>query len=193
MRGTTLLTTFVALLALGHPRHADAQPRWRLELAPGAALMTDDLPGSDVGLGFGAEGSLMFRIQPQLGAYAGWNWHRFLGEAPNDERDLEEIGYAFGMRFEHPLGVIGSPAIMIRVGGTWNRLEFENAVDTLDSTSKGLGWEIGGGIAFPMNGRWTLTPAVRYRATNHDVRVGDALVPASLGYALAELGMALNF
>ncbi len=197
MRTRLVFLVTIALVIGALRAEADAQPRLRFEIAPGGALLVDNPPDLDFGLGFGAEASLMYRFGPQWMAYVGVDWHRFIdgtsASIADVDLDLEETGYGFGLRFEPPIGVAGSPAIMLRIGGTWNRLDFLDAESDTRDSGRGLGWEVGGGVAFPVSQRWTLTPAVRYRATNRDFEVGDLVTPATVGYAVAELGIGMNF
>ena len=96
--------TIAALSTLLAVMEADAQQRWAFELRTGADLSTQDVGTADLGTGFGFEGTFHYRFMPHLAAYAGWDWRVF---SPDDafagpDSDLDETGYAFGLRFEHP-------------------------------------------------------------------------------------------
>lgn len=193
MSALRILIAATVLAAWARPEEAAAQQRWTLELSPATGIVTDNPPDFDLRFGFGGEAGLVFRITPEVGLYTGWNWHRFTGDTQDADASVEIAGYAFGVRLEHPIGAAGSPAVMIRLGGSWNHLEFGAGASSEPDSRSGIGWEIGGGLSIPLSSRWTLTPAARYRATRHDVRVGDGTASASLGYALAELGFGLRF
>src|SRR5687767_15147349 len=106
-----MLCGVLALCLISTPSTAQSQDRWVFEIRGGAALATENLNDAELGTGFGFEGTIAYRFQPHLAAYAGWDWHRF----PADESfagssvDVEETGYAFGLAFEHPIGRLASP------------------------------------------------------------------------------------
>jgi len=81
---------------------------------------------------------------------------------------------------------------MIRVGATLNKVEITASDRELADSDEGIGWEIGGGVVFPID-RITVTPGVRFRGIKRDFDVGGTLVPASFGYAIAELGIGFVF
>lgn len=111
---------------------AHTQDRWRFEITGGAAFPTEDAGDASLGSGFGFEGTVGYRVQPHLWACAGWDWHRFTGEASfaGADNDFEETGYALGLQFEHPIGRSEQFALRLRAGGTYNHVE----VETLSAT-----------------------------------------------------------
>lgn len=183
-----------ALLSL--PGSVQAQNRWRLELRGGVAFATEDLGDASLGTGFGFEGTINYRFQPHLWAYAGWDWHRFSSEGSfaGADSDIEETGYAFGLLFEHPLGGPSSPALQLRAGGTYNHMEIENATGNLVADSDhGLGWEAGAGLAFRLDDRWQVAPGVRFRSLSRDLTVGSVATPADLRYLDVGVGFSRSF
>ena len=144
------LLGILALLLIAAPGTIHAQSRWRFEIRGGPAFVTQDLGDAALGTGFGFEGTVGYRFQPHLWAYAGWDWHRFSDEASfaGSENDLEETGYALGLQFEHPIGRSEAVALQLRAGGTYNHVEIENtAGDLVTDSEHGLGWETGAALA----------------------------------------------
>lgn len=175
---------------------ADAQDRWALELRASGALATQDVERENHQNGFGFEGTVRYRFMPHLAVYAGWDWTHFTaGESfAGPDMGLEETGYAFGLRFEHPISGGSRTAGWARVGGTYNHLELEDADGEIVSDSgHGLGWEAGAGIAVPFGGRWSLTPGIRYRSLSRDLEIGGTTNPVDLQYVAFELGIARHF
>jgi opacity protein-like surface antigen len=140
-------------------------------------------------------------LQRHLLAYAGWEWHHFATDnlIASQELDVEETGYTFGLRFEHPLrgesSADGSAlGYWLRAGGTVNHIEIENDDgDIVADTDHGLGWEVGGGLTIPLRDRLALTPGVRYRALSRDLALGQTTRSVSLRYVTATVGLTIAF
>ena len=193
MRRTIIATAALAVLAgTGTVR---AQERWAFEIRGGAGMTTQDFGDADLGTGFGFEGTVRYRIQPHLALYAGWDWYHYSTDESfaGADVDIEDTGYAFGFRFEHPLGT--SPAALwARAGGIYDHAEIEDSDGEIVADSgHGLGWEIGGGLALPIARAWKVTPGVRYRMLSRDIDIGDARTEIDLSYAALELGFSRVF
>jgi hypothetical protein len=65
------LYAMLASLVIAAPGTIEAQDRWQLEIRGGPAWATEDLGAVSLGTGFGFEGSVAYRIQPQVAVYAG--------------------------------------------------------------------------------------------------------------------------
>ena len=174
---------------------AEGQNPWRFELAGGAAFTTQDLGSASLGTGFGLEGTVGYRVQPHLWAYAGWDWHRFTSEeSAAADGDFDETGYAFGLQFEHPLRGSEAVALRLRAGGTYNHIEVENAAgDPVADSDHGLGWEAGAGLAFRLNDRWQVTPGARFRSLSRDLALGGPETSVDLRYIAVEVGFSRRF
>src|SRR5688572_7853594 len=98
------------------PLSADAQDRWSVEITGDSAFATRNLADAALSTGFGFGGSVGYRFLSHVSTYAGWDWHHFRSDTsfagPN--MDFEETGYAFGLRFEHPIKRERVPALMFR-------------------------------------------------------------------------------
>ena len=192
MRRIVGVTTAVALL--GVVGVAGAQSRWSLEAMGGAAFATQKLGGADLGTGVGLEVNGRYRVMPHLAVYAGWDWHHFASDRPliGGDMDVEDTGYAFGLRFEH--AIVSRTAYWLRFGGTANHIELEDTRgDIVFDSGHGLGWEVGGGLAIPMGDRLMLTPGVRYRALSRDVEFGGVAANGELKYVTVGVGLAYRF
>jgi opacity protein-like surface antigen len=189
----------ITLAALGlalATSSAAAQERLAVELRGGADIPTQEISGEELGTGFGFDATLRYRFMPHLAAYAGWDWIRFSPDASfaGADMDIEETGYVFGLRFEHPITGDSGLAGWIRGGGTYDHLELENADgDIIADSGHGLGWEAAAGLAIPVTPRLSVTPGVRYRALDRDVEIGAATTEVELRYIAVELGFALGF
>lgn len=174
---------------------AEGQSRWRFELGGGAAFATEDLGNASLGTGFGFEGTVGYRVQPHLWAYAGWDWHRFPSNVSTvADSDFEETGYVLGLQFEHPIRRSEAIAVRLRAGGTYNHIEVENSVGSLVADSDhGLGWEAGAGLALRLDDRWQVVPGVRFRSLSRDLALGGANTPADLRYVAVEVGFSRRF
>ena len=173
-----------------------AQDRWGFEFRGFGAVGTQDEERETNENGFGFEGNLQYRFLPHMAAYAGWDWSNF---GANDaiagpDMELEETGYVFGLRFEHPFRE-GSPmAGWLRAGATMNHLELENAEGEIVADSgHGLGWEFGAGITLPVSANWVLTPGIRYRTLSRDLQVENRTVPVEMQYMAFEFGFGRRF
>jgi opacity protein-like surface antigen len=184
-----------AALVCAAPATARAQQDWSLEFRGGVAFPTQDLGDADLDTGLGLEGSLARRVMPHLWAYAGWDWFHFDGGQvlAGPGLDVEETGYAFGLRFEHPVAR-SRVAVLVRAGGTYDHIELENdAGDSFGDSGHDLGWEVGGGIVVPIGDAWRLTPGIRYRSLSTSVDVLEVPVDLDLSYVAVDVGVAWRF
>lgn len=183
-------------LAVVFTAPAAAQSPFGFELRGGPSFATRDLGDAALDLGVGFEGTLTFWPMPHTGVYGGWDWHHFGVSDPSflgDEVDVEETGYAFGLRFEHPLGRPGSTAVALRLGGTVNHIEVEDdGGELVTDSGHGLGWEAMAGFAIPLRG-WRVVPSLRFRSLARDLEVDGASTAVELSYFAVEIGFARRF
>jgi opacity protein-like surface antigen len=198
MRLSTLFAVFTSALLLTGP--ATAQDAWELDVRAGASNPTEDLGPDALDTGFGFEATIGYRFLPHLSAYGGWDWRHFEFEPEvsfaGTDAGVEETGYAFGLRFEHPFSRERSDGIAFRVraGATLNHIEIEDddGEEVADS-GHGLGWEGGAGITFPLTDALRLSPVVRYRSLSRDIDIDDVTTEVDLRYIAAELGVTWRF
>lgn len=186
-----------ALLALtiGGSSTLAAQGRVSVELRAGAAVPTADLGDVDLATGFGFEGTVAYRFIEHLALYGGWDWHRFTpsDEPAGSELDVEETGYAFGLRFQHPLGGASGPQVQLRAGGTYNHIEIEEGSEITADSDHGLGWEAGVGLLFGLGDRWLLGPGIRYRSLTRELTADGVTGDVDLRYLTLELAVSRTF
>lgn len=171
------------------------QGRWSVEARGGAAIPAAELGEAELGTGFGFEGTVAYRVMPHLSAYGGWGWTRFATDEPfaGAEADVEETGYAFGLRFVHPIGRTDF-SYMLRAGATFNHIEIEDEDGYIVGDSDhGLGWEAGAGLAFSVNERWTVTPGLRYRMLSRDIGIAGGGISVDLEYLMVDIGVSASF
>ncbi|HEX6644978.1 MAG TPA: outer membrane beta-barrel protein [Gemmatimonadales bacterium] len=189
----------IAATALLVPASLPAQSPFSVEIGGGVAVPVQDFGNADLGTGFGFGANVRYRFQPHFSAYAGWEWHHFSAELAPDELDVEETGYTFGVRYEHPFGSerpagSPSPAVWVRAGGTLAHFEVEDeAGDPAGDTDHGLGWEAGAGISWPITNRIAVTPGVRLRMLKREINMGLGVQDATLSYLAAGVGVVIGF
>ena len=197
-RKQSLASILLAVVALATAGSVEAQERWTLDVRAGAAIPTGHVAGHDLGTGLGLRATVGYRFLPQTAVYADWDWHRFSPEESfaGADVDFEEAGYALGLGFEHPFsGEAGEgPAIQIRVGGTYQRIELEDSRGGLIADSgHGVGWEAGAGIVLQVTERLRLTPGLRYRSLSRPVTIETIRTEVALRYVSADLAMSFSF
>lgn len=196
MSTKTIATGALLIGALIQAPGATAQERWGFEVRASGALGTQDEAREDVQAGLAFEGTLRYRFMEHLSAYAGWDWVHFTAEEfiAGPDMTLEETGYAFGLRFEHPFSDGSRNAWWVRAGGTYDHLELENEEGEIVADSgHGMGVEVGLGLAVSIGRTWSATPGLRYRSLSRDLDVDAATIPVDLRYVTFEIGFAKHF
>jgi hypothetical protein len=181
---------FVVLAAATSP--VNAQSRWSFEARAGAAFADGDFGGADLstGLGFIVAGN--YRVMPHLAVYGGWTWYRFAADDAvlGEDTDIEDTGYAFGLRFAPEY----LPALRpwLQVGGVFDHAEMENGANLTGDSNHTLGWEVGAGLGIPI-GNLTLTPGARYRSFSPEFEMAGLTATTDLAYFAIELGLLFGF
>lgn len=197
-KGLPLAAALVLMASPLSGQDTGSSPRWSFDLQPGAAIPVSEVEGDELGVGFGFGGSFAYRFLDHLSLYAGWDWHRF---APDEllgvqDLDVEETGYVFGLRFDHPFsGEVGSGAsYRLRAGVTLAHIELEDADGEItDDSGHGAGFEVGVGAMFPLGGSWRIGPELRYRSLGREVDVGSGPVDVDLNYLALDVVFSLGF
>lgn len=172
-----------------------AQDRWSLELRPGVNYATEDISDAELGLGFGAELTIAYRLMPHLAAYAGWSYNNFAVDQSfaGPDANFEETGYTFGFQFIHPIGqsVI---KYLVRAGGTYNHIEIENSDgDIIIDSGHGLGWQAEAGLVIPLGEKFSLLPSIRYRSLNRNIDINNLSTSVDLNYVSVGVGLSWSF
>lgn len=177
------------------PPNVVSQDRVSLEFSPGVAVATSDLGDADLGIGFGFEALLAYRVMPHLTAYGGWGWHHFGSEDGfgGADLDVEETGYTFGFRFIHPL-MNRAPRVLLGAGAVYNHIELENDDgDIVEDSGHGFGWQAEAGIAMNAARTWEIIPTIRYRALTREIETAGTSVDVDLNYVTFRVGVRKTF
>lgn len=194
MRGFTITSaSILSVLLLASP--VSAQPRLTAELRVGGNATIDEFAAVDLRSGIGSEIGLGVRVAPDLFVYGAWGWQQHRSKAPvfGATADVEDTGYAFGLRYVAPVASRAEP--WVRAGALYNHVEIEDedAGDLMADSEHTWGFEVGGGLDIALNDRWSLTPGVRYRRFEPTVRFSGAESSTTLSYVAFDVGIALKF
>ncbi|MDZ7806255.1 MAG: outer membrane beta-barrel protein [Gracilimonas sp.] len=173
----------------------NSNSRFSFELNAGPSLATQDLGGTDLNIGLGFEGTIIYRFMPHLGAYAGWGWNKFASDEQFEgiDADFEETGYVFGLEFKHPIQT-SDINWLIKAGGLYNHLEIENSDgDIVWDTGHGLGYQLVAGIELPVGEKWRLRPTIKYHSLSREIDVNGSNRDLDLRYLGARIGLVRNF
>lgn len=190
-----LFLTAVALTMFIVFTQSYAQDKWSLELRPGINYATKDISDADLGLGFGGELTIAYRIMPHLAAYVGWSYNNFAVDQSfaGDDASFEETGYTFGFQFIHSIGE-SEIKYLVRAGGTYNHIEIENnAGDIVIDSGHGLGWQVEAGLSIPLSDKFSLLPSVRYRSLNREITINNVSTSVDLNYISVGVGLSWAF
>jgi hypothetical protein len=161
------------------------------EVRGGAAFPTGDFGEGDVldtGWGFEVNGEL--QVAPGIGVYGAYDRYAFSFEDDAllglGDGDLVDQGFALGGRLTLPMMGL-SP--WLRAGGIYNKqtIDLDGSGDGPES-DYGLGYEVGGGLTFPLGMVIAVTPGVRYRSYSP----GDS-GDENISYIVGDIGMRFSF
>jgi opacity protein-like surface antigen len=189
-------STLFSLFVLGTFLFANslfAQNRASFELRGHSSFPTEDFGNTNLQNGLGFEAMFDYRFLPHLSAYVGWGWNQMTTDVPQNELDVEETGYLFGLQFNHPIGD-GWLSYYVRAGGTYNHLEIEDTSgDILDDSGHGLGYRLGLGLDITVLGNLHIKPGVKYQALTRDVTIATITNSVDHNYFAAGVGFAFDF
>ncbi len=172
-----------------------AQPRWTAEVRGGINASLEAFNDVDLKVGPGLEMGVGLRVAPDLFVYGAWDWQnrRTKTSLFGVTADLEDTGYAFGLRYVAPLSGRAQP--WVRAGGLYTHVEIEDAEagDLIADSDHTLGFEIGAGVDLSLNDHWSLTPGARYRRFDPKVRRAGVETTARLAYLTFDVGIAWKF
>jgi opacity protein-like surface antigen len=190
----TIIAT-AALATLLQVTPAVAQGPWGIELRGTGAIARQDQDRETAQGGFGLGATVDYFFMPHVAVYGAWDLTHFgAHENLGTNRDLEETGYALGLRFQHPIRGSATTAGWLRAGALYNHMELENDEgDVIGDSGHELGWEAGAGLALSLENGWTVNPGLRYRSLSRDMEVAGVSVPVDLEYVALEIGFARRF
>jgi opacity protein-like surface antigen len=189
----TTSASVLSLLLVASPLLA--QGRWTAEVRGGINVAVDEFRAVDLETGPALELGLGVRVAPDLFVYGAWDWQNRAAERRlfGATVDVEDTGYAFGLRYVAPVPSRTKP--WVRAGALFNHVEIEDedAGDLLADSDHTWGFEVGGGVDVALNDRWSLTPGFRYRRFEPTVRFRGFGTSTSLSYVVFDVGLALKF
>jgi opacity protein-like surface antigen len=172
-----------------------AQQRWSAEIRPGISIPTEKLGDNEIRVGYGLEAKIGYKLMPHLKVQAGWGWSEFRsgsGSQPPNIK-LDETGYSFG--FELTLPVSNPPlAYYLFAEGIYCHIEIEDITNSqMADSDHGLGWQLGGGLAYEFAPQWNIRPEVKYHSLKRDVELMDITQPVSLNYLGFSIALLRSF
>jgi opacity protein-like surface antigen len=167
MRKIVVLAVFVCASLSGFAQERES--RFGIELDGGVSYSFTKLDEAEMKVGGGFEFTLHYRIYNHVGAYAGWGWNHFAAKNSfaGMNCDFEETGYVFGLQFKHAIGDLPA-SYYVRAGGLWNHIEIENGDDIIMDTKHGWGYQIAGGVYFPIGKTWSINTGVKFNSLNRE-------------------------
>jgi opacity protein-like surface antigen len=182
-----------ALAAVSVATTANAQmgptTPFSIEVRAGAAFPTGDF-GEGLNTGWTAGLTGQYNFTPMIGVYAGYQFASFstddeeVGE--DEDVNLNDRGFNAGLRAS--LSPLAGFSPWVKGGLVYNELEFEVDGESVTSDSK-LGFEVGGGLAFPLGPRISVTPGVTYTMYSFD----DEDLDLDLDVSHLKVDIGLNF
>ncbi len=163
-KSTVGILAALAAVSVASTAHAQTSPI-SLGVNAGAAIPTGDF-GDLVSTGWtvGVDGT--FNITPMFGIYAGYSVSQFsLSDDAQEllgEGDVTEQGFDAGIKATFGGGAL--PFTPFLKGGLiFHKIgaDFEDEEDEEDSDSE-LGFEVGGGVVFPLGPRISVVPSASY-------------------------------
>jgi opacity protein-like surface antigen len=195
MKTAVLLNIFLLALIVFPVSAGYAQGRWSGEFRPGFNIPVNDLGEDKLGLGFGFEAKVAYKMMPHLKVYGGWGWNAFVTDTQkvSDRVDLDETSFTFG--FDLRLPVTNPPVTYFVYGGAvLGRIKIEDNLNTFNESSNyGFGWQLGGGVEIALNDSWSLKPDVRYRSLSREIGVSNVALDVDLQYFAIGIGICGSF
>ncbi len=195
MMKKTMLLSLVAAVALAGGAQAQALPTSPLsvDVRAGAAIPTGDF-GDIAETGFTVGGDLAFMFTPVLSAYVGGSYSSF-GASDEFQEAIEELtggqlddisynlyGLDAGLKATFAAGGF-TP--YLRGGLVYYTAELgggdDLGEDVEDENDYEAGFEVGGGLAFPLGPRISVTPEVTYTGID------------DLNFVRAQIGLNIRF
>jgi opacity protein-like surface antigen len=194
MKAIQLIT--LVFVMVGIMNNTRAQEGFAAEFRPGINFPIQELDGADLTTGYGFEAKVSYWLMPHLSAYAGWGWNQFNVKETNSSDpkiDVDETGYTVGFELTLP---IGEPPIyyFVNAGAVYNHIELENnTTNAVLDTDHGIGWQMGGGIAYEFVENWQLRPEIRFRSLSRELMIENVNSDLKLKYIGFGIGVLAKF
>ncbi len=185
---------FAATMLLIAGATANAQ-KITVDVKAVAAAPSGKLANADLGTGIGVGGVVAYNLYQHMHLLAGWDYVHFSADQSfaGANRDFEETGYTFGLRFEHPCRFNDRLTMRAEGGATYKHIEIEDDDGKLiEDSGHRWGFEAGISLLAPI-GNWKLGPSVRYRSMAQEFTIGSTTTKGDLKYFALELGLSRKF
>ncbi|HEX8040548.1 MAG TPA: outer membrane beta-barrel protein [Chryseosolibacter sp.] len=190
------VVVFFALMFLFMWMPSGAQHRVSIQVRPGASFATTRLADADLKTGYGLEGSVAYRVVPDIGLYAGWGWNGFsAGESfAGRNMDFEETGYAIGMQLFHPFSADLPFDYFLKAGLILKHIEVESPdAGVISDSGHGAGFQVEAGLSFPAGDQWNVIPGIKYESLTRELAVAGANYKSDLNYLSAGVTISYTF
>lgn len=185
---------FLSLLIFSYPLLG--QEKWTFEFKPWLNFPSTELGETSLGTGYGFELLGSYKVLPEMDVYVGWGWNQFKTKDAliNEERDVNETGYSFGLKFKNSFLNFDRTSYVLSAGGIFNHLEVENRFgETTADTGHGIGWQVSAGLEYIIAENWTLRPELRYRSFSKELTFMNYKEQVDHRYISLGLGLAVSF
>ncbi len=200
MRLTRMFSVAVLVLPLvvTSPTAAQGLLPFSAEVRAGVAFSTGDLAeDAEIDMGYGFEINGKYQFNPLLAIYAGYDRYEFSGEPEeaigNVESELTDAGVVLGAQVSLPLPGFGP---WVRGGIMYNQATTgfsDDGASLAFESERALGFEVGGGLSFPLGPFVSVTPGVRYRAHSPEFEIFDEPEAVDISYLVVDLGLSVGF
>jgi len=194
MKIKLVLVSAIILLSLNSMAQNN-EKRFAVELNGGVSFATNKLVDTKLNPGGGFEAVLHYRFLNHLGVYGGWVWNKLSADNSFAGNDVcfEETGYLFGLEFTHPIAE-SKISYMLRAGALYNHIETENAEgEIINDTGHGFGYQLAGGIDFPIGSSWSIAPIVKFNSLKRKLNFEEVENTLDYNYVSIRIGIIKKF
>lgn len=181
--------------ALAAPASAQTVLPLSFEVRGGVVLPQGDFDDG-ANTGFIVGGTVHYRVAPIASIFAGFEHAQF---GIDDDSDFEGVdanfrdqGFRLGARFDVPLAGMTGISPWVEGGATFNKtslnLSDDDASASVDS-DRGVGFEVGAGLAFNVAPKISITPGVRYRSHKAEFDFDGGSEEFDVNYFAIDLGV----
>ncbi|MEL6810327.1 MAG: outer membrane beta-barrel protein [Bacteroidota bacterium] len=174
---------------------AIAQERFSGEFRPFLNFPLEKLEEKNLGVGFGFEMEVAYKMMPHLKAYAGFGWSEFKTEANFQETSTLLNETFFPLGFELTFPVSKAPLTYYgQVGAVLENVSLEDLNTGVQRDSGyGVGWQIGIGVEYVFTEYWSLKPEIGYRSFSKTLQDHASSTKLDLNYISLSVGIQRAF
>lgn len=175
--------TIAGLALLGAAGNLEAQAGpLSIEVRGGAPFPTGSFEDAyNTGVSYEITG--IANVAPGLGVYAGYSQTDFELKDQAINGNATDRGVHAGLRASVPGALPFGP--WVRGGVVYNELN-RDALGVRSTSERELGYEVGGGLEFPLGHRVSVTPGATFVSTDRDTATGG---DDNINYVRADIGL----